>query len=154
MGDHAGRRVVRRLVRDRGPGARGRCRAAALGAAESPGATPVERIRRSASGKRLLLILDNCEHVLQASAALADALLRDAPGMSDPRDEPRALARRRASAVYAVAPLALPEVRRDAPAGDIADVAAVRLFADRAQAARTDFAITPSQRCRGRAHLP
>ncbi|MFO1305870.1 MAG: winged helix-turn-helix domain-containing protein [Burkholderiales bacterium] len=115
--------------------------ATTLAAAESPGMTPVERIRRSASGKRLLLILDNCEHVLPAAAALADALLRDVPGVRilATSREPLHVA---GEAVYAVAPLGLPETRKDPMADEIGDAPSVRLFADRARAARADFGIT------------
>ena len=38
----------------------------------------------------LLLVLDNCEHLVDACAALAEALLRALPGAADPGHQPRA----------------------------------------------------------------
>lgn len=103
--------------------------AAALGAAESPGMTAIDRVTRHARPKRLLLILDNCEHLRQASAELAEAVLRAAPGakvLATSR-EPLRLA---GEVVFAVSSLD--------------EDAAVRLFVDRASGARAGFAVTSS----------
>ena len=55
-------------------------------------ALPGRRCRRalptSSRRARVLLVLDNCEHVLGASATLADALLRAAPRLTIARDQP------------------------------------------------------------------
>src|SRR5215212_6064850 len=42
---------------------------------------PVSRLIDYVAPRRLLLLLDNCEHLLDACAVLADALLREAPGL-------------------------------------------------------------------------
>ena len=88
---------------------------------------------RSAS---LLLILDNCEHLLGAVSELAYALLRAAPGL-------RVLATSRepvgcpGEVIYQVPPLALTEKAADMRAGDWVDHGpAVRLFLDRGTAVR------------------
>ena len=52
--------------------------AQALGVQQSPGKSLVEALCRHVKGQRLLLIFDNCEHVLDASARLAEAMLREA----------------------------------------------------------------------------
>ncbi|MFD0416059.1 BTAD domain-containing putative transcriptional regulator [Streptomyces sp. NPDC127108] len=58
--------------------------ARALGLHEEPGApaAAVERLTGALRGRRLLLVLDNCEHVVDAVAELADALLRKVPGLT------------------------------------------------------------------------
>ena len=55
--------------------------AAALGARLSPGREAAEIVREHVHARQLLLVLDNCEHLVVACAQLADALLRDAPGV-------------------------------------------------------------------------
>ena len=51
------------------------------GAARAPGAPRWRRWRRPSRPRRLLLVLDNCEHLVDACAALADALLEACPGV-------------------------------------------------------------------------
>ncbi|WP_214320294.1 BTAD domain-containing putative transcriptional regulator [Nonomuraea sediminis] len=78
------------------------------------------------AGKRALLVLDNCEHVVEAAAELADRLLGACP-------ELRVLATSRES-------LAIPgEILYPIPA--LEQAAAARLFADRAAALRPGFAL-------------
>jgi predicted ATPase/DNA-binding SARP family transcriptional activator len=91
-------------------------------------------VYRLRSGE-LLLIVDNCEHLLDACAGLADALLRAAPGL-------RVLATSReplgipGEVTYAVRPLELPPQTQTGEAGEAGRAAAVRLFFDRGSAAR------------------
>ncbi|PWT72715.1 MAG: hypothetical protein C5B46_06405 [Proteobacteria bacterium] len=89
--------------------------------------------------KRMLLVLDNCEHVIDEAAHLAEALLRWSPGV-------RVLATSRepllaeAEVVYRVSPLALPpEGTEDADA--LLQAGAVRLFVTRARAADAHFSL-------------
>jgi predicted ATPase/DNA-binding SARP family transcriptional activator len=91
------------------------------------------------AGRQLLIVLDNCEHLLDACARLAHDLLGDCPGM-------RILATSRepltttGERVYPVAPLPVPP-----PAvglGEAIDSPALRLFADRAAAAVFGFRLT------------
>jgi predicted ATPase/DNA-binding CsgD family transcriptional regulator len=93
--------------------------------------------------RRLLLILDNCEHLLDACAALADSLLHTCPDL-------RILATSREAlgiggeTVVQVPPLPVPE-EDPVPAPEaLLRYDAVRLFADRARAAWPQFEITPS----------
>jgi predicted ATPase len=55
--------------------------AAAVGLELATGAVSPERVANALSGKRLLLVLDNCEHVIDAAAMLAEALLRTNPAV-------------------------------------------------------------------------
>jgi len=55
--------------------------AAALGIEPSAGASLDESVVEYLRNKQVLVILDNCEHVLDASARLADAILRSCPGV-------------------------------------------------------------------------
>jgi len=81
--------------------------------------------------RRLLLVLDNCEHLLDACARLTDALLRAGPGVTllATSREPLGLA---GEVVWQVPPLALTDA---APAVPAPPCAAVRLFVERAAAA-------------------
>jgi predicted ATPase/DNA-binding CsgD family transcriptional regulator len=111
--------------------------AAALGIPEQPGVPATEALGRALAGQQLLLVLDNCEHVVSAAARLCAGLLAAA-------DDVRVLATSReplavaGEARYRLGPLTLP-----AP-GDPADGGrseAVALFADRARRADPRFAL-------------
>lgn len=52
--------------------------ARACGAGEAPGASTTEVLTRFLDGKSFLIVLDNCEHLLDASAAMVDAIVRGA----------------------------------------------------------------------------
>jgi predicted ATPase len=99
----------------------------------SPAATTlVESLAR----RELLLVLDNCEHVVAATAALVDALLRGCPQIQVLATSREAL-RAGGEIVWRVPSLSLPDARQD-----VMESEAVRLFADRAAAADPRFAIT------------
>jgi predicted ATPase/transcriptional regulator with XRE-family HTH domain len=112
--------------------------AVALGVREQPGLTAAGALARALARQQLLLVLDNCEHVIGAAAALCAGLLTAC-------DDVRILATSReplrvaGEARYRLAPLALPDP------DDLADAAgaeAVALFADRARSADAQFALT------------
>jgi predicted ATPase/DNA-binding SARP family transcriptional activator len=91
------------------------------------------------AGQRLLIVLDNCEHLLDACARLAHDLLGGCPGVRilATSREPLTTAGER---VYPVTPLPVPP-----PAvglGEALDSAALRLFSDRAEAAVFGFRLT------------
>lgn len=100
---------------------------------------PVNRLVAALSGARALLVLDNCEHVIDAAARLIDDLLGRCPRLRvlATSREPLAIL---GEALCAVPPLALPEP--GATAEQAAGCPAVRLFVDRAGAVRADFALT------------
>jgi predicted ATPase/DNA-binding SARP family transcriptional activator len=90
---------------------------------------------------RLLLVLDNCEHLLNACASLADALLSAAPGLRILATSRQALGLRGES-LYRVPSLALPPL--SITEADYADYAAARLFVTRARDADSTFRVTPA----------
>ena len=112
--------------------------ATALGVRERAGVPAAEAVARVLASRQLLLVLDNCEHVIDAAAGLCAGLLGacdDVRILATSR-EPLAVA---GEARYRLAPLALPDP--DDPAG-AAGAEAVALFADRARSADARFALT------------
>ncbi len=90
------------------------------------------------SGRRLLLVLDNCEHLVEAAARVADHLLTHCPQLRilATSREPLAIF---GEAICPVLPLAMPETGLT---GERAlEFASVRLFADRADAVCPGFAV-------------
>ncbi len=102
--------------------------ARALGLPDQPGRSTMDTLLRFVRDRQMLVVLDNCEHLLDASAALVVALLGGAPGLT-------LLATSRE-------PLGVTgEATWQVPSLSLADDA-IELFADRARLARTDFTIT------------
>jgi predicted ATPase/class 3 adenylate cyclase len=111
-----------------------------LGLREQPGETPLETLTEYLREKELLLTLDNFEHVLAASPAIA-GLLDSAPGLQVLVTSRMPL-RLRAERAHRVPQLAVPDLRRPARAEDVMDYESVRLFVARARAAAVDFTVT------------
>jgi predicted ATPase len=101
--------------------------AQALGVRETAGVTLLDAIKRFLAAKTVLLVLDNFEHVLDSATVVAE-LLMAAPWVKVIATSREPL-RLNGEHVYAVEPLALES--------------AVALFAQRAQAVRTAFELTP-----------
>jgi predicted ATPase/DNA-binding CsgD family transcriptional regulator len=102
-----------------------------LGVRQEPGRPVLESVVEAVGGRRLLVLLDNCEHVLGACATLADALLRGCPNLAllATSREPLGID---GEHVYRVPSLGVPADGDDA--GVIRACEAVRLLADRAAA--------------------
>ncbi|WFB11302.1 winged helix-turn-helix domain-containing protein [Streptomyces sp. LX-29] len=98
-----------------------------------------DRLADALRDRRLLLVLDNCEHVIEAVAALARVLLRAAPGLRvlATSREPLGVA---GEQLWPVAPLDVPEPGA-APA-EVRRSSAVRLFVARAAAASPGFVLS------------
>ncbi|HUC12491.1 MAG TPA: winged helix-turn-helix domain-containing protein [Stellaceae bacterium] len=97
-----------------------------------------EVVARAVEGKKLLLILDNCEHVVSAAAVLAEALLRTAPGihlLATSREPLRAEGER----LHRLASLDLPPEAAELSAARALEHSAVQLFNERATAAVDSF---------------
>jgi predicted ATPase/DNA-binding SARP family transcriptional activator len=112
--------------------------ACTLGLREHAGATGLGTLAELLGDGSPLLVLDNCEHVVEASARLVDALLRACPSLRILVTTRQALGIA-GEKVWPVPPLAV-------PAGDTPDAlgaASVRLFVERAQDAMPDFVLTP-----------
>ena len=110
--------------------------------ADPAGTVIARRLRQ----KRMLLVLDNCEHVLDAAANLVDAVLRHAPSVSVLATSREPL-RLHGESVWPIKPLACPDPDRyrsaDAEAlASLSGYEAVRLFLDRAASVQAGFAVS------------
>jgi predicted ATPase/class 3 adenylate cyclase len=114
--------------------------AQALAVTEGGGQSLDERVRASLRQRQLLLVLDNFEHVA-AAAALVRELLATAPEIKILITS-REVLHLYGEQEYAVPPLALPDLARLPPLARLTQYEAVRLFIERAQAVRPDFAVT------------
>ncbi|MCW2929512.1 MAG: multi protein family [Actinomycetia bacterium] len=131
----------------RDPGLLGAAVAGCLGLPEPDPRAPDEVVFSYLRDRRLLLILDTCEHLIDACAAFAEDVLREAPGVtllttsSQPLDV-------LGEHTCLVPPLPVPAVPETAiggvPAAGGAD--AVELFAERAAAAVPGFRVTAANR--------
>ena len=87
------------------------------------------------STREVLLVLDNCEHVIDASAGLVDEILERCPAVTVLATSREAL-ELQGEQVYPVSPLPL-------PGDDLSEISdAVQLFCERAAAVRPDFAMS------------
>jgi predicted ATPase len=103
--------------------------------------SPVDLVLAYARDKQLLLVLDNCEHVLGPIAELVSRMIRHAPGV-------RVIATSReplnleGEHVLPVAPLELPSADAAEPVDRVQQNESVMLFAERAAAAAGSFELT------------
>jgi predicted ATPase/DNA-binding CsgD family transcriptional regulator len=115
--------------------------AATLGLQELGGAPPLQMLVGQLADRQVLLVLDNCEHLLPASAILAHTLLHGCP-------ELRVLATSReplsitGEMLFAVPPLPTPDPDQRPSLADMRQCEAVVLFLARAQAAVPAFQLT------------
>jgi len=115
--------------------------ASILGLLEVPGQSSAQAFAAALRTRHLLLILDNCEHLLSACAELAETLLQACSRV-------HILATSRApfglegENVWRVRSLSLPDASRPVSAADLVQSEAGRLFLERAQAIAPDFEAT------------
>ena len=116
--------------------------AAAIGVAEEPGRPLAETLADALRPRRLLLALDNCEHLIDACAQLSRQLLTSSPGIRLllTSREPLRVA---GETIWEVPPLSMAPAGTHPGAGDLERYEAIRLFADRAAAARPGFTVGP-----------
>jgi predicted ATPase/DNA-binding SARP family transcriptional activator len=111
-----------------------------LGVKERPGRSAGEALLEYLGDRRVLLLLDNFEHVLEAASFLRE-LLAGAPGVTllvtsrAPLGVPEEY-------VYPVPALGLPDRTQRPSLPGLDEIEAIRLFVDRARAARPDFELT------------
>ena len=115
--------------------------ATVLGLRELPGQTLDDTLAGFVRDKHLLVVLDNCEHVLAASAALAKRLLQAGAGLKVLASS-REVLRVAGEAVYAVPALSVPESTVPPTADSLMQHEAVRLFVDRASSAAPAFQLS------------
>ncbi|MGA2827798.1 MAG: LuxR C-terminal-related transcriptional regulator [Streptosporangiaceae bacterium] len=116
--------------------------ASVIGVREEPSRPLLETLAAALRTRRLLLALDNCEHLIEACAQLGQRLLADSPGLRlvSTSREPLRVA---AETVWQVPPLSVAPDDAMVSAGDADRYEAMRLFADRAAAALPGFTIGP-----------
>lgn len=102
-----------------------------VGLRDETGRWPMSRLIDHVARKRLLLVLDNCEHLVDACAVLADTLLREAGELRilATSRQPLGIAGER---VVQVAPLSVPDASGAIVPGTIAQSEAVALLLERA----------------------
>jgi len=115
--------------------------ASTLGVREAPGRPLSEVLQEHLETEDLLLILDNCEHLIDACAALADTLLRTCPNLKILATSREALGIAGETS-WLVPPLSLPGFRDPPPVKQLVRYEAIRLFVERARAVASAFELT------------
>jgi predicted ATPase/DNA-binding CsgD family transcriptional regulator len=118
--------------------------AAVLGAREQFGEPLLGTLALHVGARRMLLVLDNCEHLLDACARLAEGMLRSCSGLRilATSHEPLRVPGER---IWRIAPLGLPDSggAEPTPLETFAQSEAVRLFLARASLLRPQFTLSP-----------
>ncbi|MER9663826.1 winged helix-turn-helix domain-containing protein [Mesorhizobium sp. M0159] len=95
-------------------------------------------------GKHMLLVLDSCELVLEATARLAEALLREAPEIAILATSREAL-RVEGESVYRLPPLDMPPSAAGLTAADALEYPAIRLFVERATSSGSEYSFNDDE---------
>ena len=116
--------------------------AVAVGVDEEPGRPLLETLADSLRHRRVLLALDNCEHLIQACASICQRLLASSPGLQviATSREPLRVA---AEVVWQVPPLGLPPANQHS-LDRLRGYDSIRLFSERASAAAPSFVLGPA----------
>ena len=126
----------------------GHTAADALGVREEVGKSVVESLQSWLRSRRLLLVLDNCEHLLAACASFAGALLRECPQVHILATSRQALGVM-GEIVWQVPPLPLPPadlaVEGEKGVALLLDYGSARLFVDRVRAVLPTFVLTAAE---------
>ncbi|MGX5186220.1 ATP-binding protein [Streptomyces avermitilis] len=116
--------------------------AAALGVRERPGLPALDALARALSGPTTVLVLDNCEHIIDACAELIAALLRRCPRLRILATSREAL-RVPGESVLRLGELTLPHYGAQATYASVLRSEAVQLFVERARSRAPEFRLTP-----------
>jgi predicted ATPase/DNA-binding CsgD family transcriptional regulator len=114
--------------------------ATVLGRRDRAGEAMIDTIVAYLKGRELLVVLDNCEHVIDACAELVERLLAGCPQvrlLATSRERLRLVA----ETTWRVPSLAIPHRRTDDRLVDLLAYPAVQLFAERAQAVQSGFKV-------------
>jgi predicted ATPase/serine/threonine protein kinase/uncharacterized protein HemY len=112
-----------------------------LGMAETKGKSLQASLSEFLRDKKLLLLLDNCEHLIDACARLVSSLVRSCPNFSVLATSREGLGIQ-GETTYSVPSLSLPEANKPLPSlEEIAQYGAVRLFVERAETANPKFVL-------------
>ena len=123
------------------PGLVPRTAAMVLGLEEQQGKSITATLVEHLIDKRLLMLLDNCEHLLDACAVLADSVLQRCPHLTILASSREALGIA-GEQTYRVPSLSLPDPREDHTPASVVPFEAMQLFIDRCLKVRPDFRVT------------
>ena len=115
--------------------------AATFGLHDQADRSSVETLLDFLRSKAILLLLDNCEHLIGACAQLVDTLLRACPRVQILATSREGLGIA-GEVTWSVPSLSLPDVDRVLDLATVSASEAVRLFVQRSQAAKPEFAVT------------
>jgi predicted ATPase/DNA-binding CsgD family transcriptional regulator len=117
--------------------------ASVIGVEEEPGRPLLETLSDALRPRRMLLALDNCEHLIDACATVSERLLASSAALRliTTSREPLHVA---AETVWYVQPLSVPPADADETSAEPRSYEAISLFADRAAASRPGFTISPA----------
>jgi predicted ATPase/DNA-binding SARP family transcriptional activator/DNA-binding CsgD family transcriptional regulator len=116
--------------------------AQALEVPEHPAQPLAETLAEILRGWELLLILDNCEHLLEATARLVDLLLDSCPHLRIMATSREALGVE-GEVRWPVAPLSVPEQERTSSSQELEGYESTRLFVQRAKGRDPTFSLSP-----------
>jgi len=111
-----------------------------IGVQEQQGKTPLEVLKEYLRAKQTLIVLDNCEHLISASAEVANMLLNAAPKLKILASSREALGVK-GEASYPVPSLSLPDIKHLPVIEGLSQYEAVRLFIDRALLVAPHFVV-------------
>lgn len=112
----------------------------AIGISEQPNKTPLEILKDYLHEKKTLIVLDNCEHLVTASAQVVNALLNPAPKLRILASSREALGVK-GELSYPVPSLSLPDLKHLPTPEQLLQYEAVRLFIDRALLVAPHFVV-------------
>jgi len=112
----------------------------AIGISEQPNKTPLEILKEYLHEKKVLIVLDNCEHLVTASAQVTNALLNAAPNIKVLASSREALGIK-GELSYPVPSLLLPDLKHLPSIEQLSQYEAVRLFIDRALLVAPHFVV-------------
>jgi len=115
--------------------------ATVFGVREQPGRALLDTLTDYLRARELLLVLDNCEHLIEASAQLAHSLLRGCPKLRILATSREALSTA-GEVAHRVPPLARPDPRRVVSLEGLTQFDAARLFMERAVLSKPAFVVT------------
>ena len=112
----------------------------AIGIQEQQGKLPIEALKEYLHEKKTLILLDNCEHLIESTAKVANALLNAAPELTIIASSREALGVK-GELSYPVPSLSLPDIKHLPVLEQLSQYEAVRLFIDRASLVAPHFVV-------------
>ena len=112
-----------------------------LGLKEEPNVTPENKLINYLKDKEILIILDNCEHLIEACAALTEKLLLSCPKLKIIATSREAL-KCTGEQIFRIPSLTKPDPNRKETTEELMQYESVRLFIERALAVNSEFRVT------------